>query len=189
MRTRPTSSSRCRSRPPRRGRTTMSSRYVWPYDFSLRVSGLVEALRQQKVPAVRDKFFAKSSGSPLPIALRWSHVKELGFPREPFAVFRRLRNSSTEKPLFVQILAQSVPIATQPVVSTFAAGDAAYVVNAAVGVPSGTSVTVEALDIRSKPIPGQAITVTGNAIAQFRCPGIVALQAFGTGTIGPLSVI
>jgi hypothetical protein len=167
----------------------MSSRYVWPYDFSLRVSGLVEALRQQKAPAVRDKFFAKSTGIALPIALRWSHVKELGFPREPFAVFRRLRNPGTEKALFVQVLSQSVPITTQPIVSTFAAGDAAYVVSAAISVPSGTSVTVEALDIRSKPIPGQTITVTATSIAQFRCPGIVALQAFGSGTIGPLSVI
>lgn len=167
----------------------MSSRYVWPYSFSLRVSGLVEALRQQKVATVRDKFFAASAGSPMPVALRWSHVKELGFPREPFAVFRRARNPGTEKALFVQVLAQSVPIATQPVVSTFAAGDAAYVVNASISVPSGTSVTVEALDIRSKPIPGQTITLTSNAIAQFRCPGITALRAFGTGTIGPLAVI
>lgn len=167
----------------------MSSRYVWPYDFSLRVSGLVGALRQQKVPPVRDKFFPKSTGNPLPIALRWSHIKELGFPREPFQVFRRLRNAATEKGLFVQVLAQSVPIATQPIVSTFAAGDAAYVVRAAVSVPTGTSVTVEALDIRSKPIPGQTVTITLTSIVQFRCPGITALHAFGTGTIGPLSVI
>lgn len=166
----------------------MSKRYVWPYDFSLRVSGLIEALRQQKVSPVRDKFFPKSTGN-LPIALRWSHVKELGFPREPFHVFRRLRNPGTEKGLFVQILAQSVPIATQPIVSTFAAGDAAYVVSAAVSVPTGTSVTVEALDIRSRPIPGQTVTITLNSIVQFRCPGIVALQGFGSGTIGPVSVI
>jgi hypothetical protein len=167
----------------------MPSRYVWPYDFSLRITGLVEALRQQKGRHVREKFFSKRTGSTLPIALRWSHVKELGFPREPFQVFRRRRDPSGEKTLFVQVLAQSVPIATQPVVSTFAAGDAAYVVNAAVGVPTGTSVTVEALDMRSKPIPGQTITVTLNSIVQFRCPGIMALQAFGSGTIGPLSVI
>ena len=166
-----------------------ASRYVWPYAFSLRTSGLVEALRQQKVPAVLHKFFPKSTGSPLPIALRWSHVTELGFPREPFQIFRRLRNPSSEKALFVQVLAQSVPIVTQPVLSTFAAGDAAYIVSAAVSVPTGTSVTVEALDIRSKPIPGQTVTITLNSIVQFRCPGIFALQAFGSGTIGPLSVV
>lgn len=167
----------------------MSSRYVWPYCFSLRVSGLVEALRQQKVPPVRDKFFPKSTGNPLPIALRWSHVKELGFPREPFQVFRRLRNPGSEKSLFVQVLAQPVPIATQPVVSAFGAGDAAYVVNAAVSVPTGTSVTVQALDLQSRPIPGQTVTVTLSSTVQFRCPGISAVHAFGTGTVGPLSVI
>ncbi len=167
----------------------MSNRYVWPYDFSLRVSGLIEALRQQKVPPVRDKFFPKSTSNPLPISLRWSHVKELGFPREPFQVFRRLPSQGTEKDLLVQVLAQAVPITTQPIVSTFARGDAAYVVSAAVSVPTGTSVTVEALDIRSKPIPGQTVTITLASTVQFRCPGITALQAFGTGTIGPLSVI
>src|SRR5579871_4536439 len=101
----------------------MSSRHVWPYAFSLRVSGLIEALRQDKVPAVRNKFFPKSSGNPLPIALRWAHVKELGFPREPFQVFRRARNPAADQAHFVQVLAQAVPIATQPVISTFAAGD------------------------------------------------------------------
>jgi hypothetical protein len=167
----------------------MSSRYVWPYDFSLSVSGLVEALRQQKVPPVRDKFFPTSTGNPLPIALRWSHAKELGFPREPFQVFRRLRDPGSENAVFVQVLAQSVPIPSQPVVSTFAAGDAAYVVSAAVSVPTGSAVTMQALDIRSRPIPGQTATIALNSIVQFRCPGIVALQAFGSGTIGPLSVI
>jgi hypothetical protein len=167
----------------------MSRRYVWPYDFSLRVRGLVEALRQDKVPPVRDKFFPKSTGNPLPMALRWSHVAELGFPREPFQVFRRRRSPGSEQGLFVQVLASAVPIVTQPVVSTFAAGDAAYVVRAAVSVPTGTFATLRALDIRSMPIPGQEVTVALDSILQFRCPGIVALEVFGTGTIGPVSVI
>jgi hypothetical protein len=166
----------------------MPRRFVWPYFFSLRVRGLVEAQRQQKVPPVRDKFFPASTGNPLPIALRWSNRKELGFPREPFQVFRRLRNPATERSLFVQVLAQSVPITTQPSVSTFA-GDAAYVVSAAVSVPTGTSVTIEAQDFRSQPIPGQTVTITLTSIVVFRCPGITALQAFGTGNIGPVSVI
>jgi hypothetical protein len=167
----------------------MSSRYVWPYCFSLRVSGLVEALRQQKVPPVRDKFFPKSTGNPLPISLRWAHVKELGFPREPFQVFRRPRDPGSEKSLFVQVLAQPVPIVTQPVVSAFGAGDAAYVVNAAVSVPPGTSVTVQALDVSARAIPGQTVTITLSSTVQFRCPGIGAVHASGTGTVGPVSVI
>ena len=167
----------------------MSNRFVWPYQFSLRISGLVEAARQQKVAPVAQKFFPKSTGNPIPVALRWSHVPQLGFPREPFQVFRRQRNPGIEKALLVPVLAQPVPIATQLITSTFAAGDIAYIVNATVSVPSGTSTTLEALDIRSKPIPGQTVTVTANSVVQFRCPGIASVQVFGTGTVGPLSVV
>lgn len=164
------------------------SRYVWPYVFTLRVAGLVEATRQQRAAAVRDKYFPQTPGAAIPVALRWCTTPDLGFPREPFQVFRRQRHTAAEHDVLKPVIAQPVAVAGQQDLNVFAAGDAAYVVTASVTVSSG-SLTLQALDALQRPIPGQAVTVSGNGQIELRCPGICSVRATGTGTVGPVSVI
>jgi hypothetical protein len=161
------------------------SRFVWPYVFTLRATGLVEAARQQKVGPVREKYFQKSNGL-IPVALRWATTPDLGFPREPFQVCRRQRDTN-EKSLYQQVSAQ-ITVNGQQDISAFVTGDLAYIVLAPVAITSG-SVTIQALDINSLPIPGQSVTLSGNGLVEFRCPGINALRVFGTGKIGPLTSV
>jgi len=162
------------------------SRHVWPYAFTLRATGLVEATRQQKTPPVRDKFFSRSNGL-FPVALRWQTLPSLGFPREPFEVFRRPRNPAAEKAQLKQVAAAAV-VAGARDISVFAS-DLAYLVIAPVTITSGNSVTLQALDSSSRPIPGQSVTLSGSGIAEFRSPGIAALHASGTATVGPIATI
>src|ERR1051326_7700537 len=161
------------------------SRYVWPYVFNLRAAGLVEAARQQKAAPVRQKYFEKSNGL-IPVALRWSTTPDLGFPREPFQVFRRQRNTS-EKTLFKQAAAQTT-VSGQQSINVFAASDLAYIAIAPVVITSG-SVTVQALDINARAVPGQSVTLSGNGTVEFRCPGIASLKVTGNCKIGPITVV
>jgi hypothetical protein len=156
----------------------MATRYVWPNLFTLRAAGLVEAARQQKAGPVRDKFF-KTNGL-IPIALRWATVPALGFPREPFQVFRRQRNT-IEKQLYSQ-LSTNIAINGQQKVSTIVAGDLAYVVLVGLTIPSG-SITVQALDNQDRDIPGQTVTLSGTGSVEIRCPGIASIRVTGTGTL------
>jgi len=163
------------------------SRYVWPYAFTLRATGLIEAERQEKVGPVREKYFARSNGL-LPVALRWSTIKELGFPREPFQVFRRQRLAADLKDSTLVAANLVAANATPQNLSVFA-GEPAYIVAVSVTVSGGGPVTLEALDSTGTMINGQQITLSGNASVEFRCPGIVSLRFFGSGAVGPVHVI
>jgi hypothetical protein len=163
----------------------MGTRYVWPYVFTLRAAGLIESVRHKKVPSVSEKFF-KTNGQ-LPVALRWATVPGLGFPREPFQVFRRQRNTR-ENELLKLVTTAPITITGQQDISVFAAGDFAYIVIVPLAIASG-SMTAQALDELSRPIPGQTLTLSANALVEFRCPGIAAVRVTGTGTVGPIRVV
>lgn len=163
------------------------SRSVWPYIFTLRASGLVEAERQQRVAAVREKFFQKSDGL-LPVSLRWATTKDLGFPRRPFTVFRRL-HSWADIQVSKTVIEKPVTVSGETTITVTVDGDLAYLVTASVVISSGFGVTIEALDINNLPITGQSITVAGTANVQFRCPGISYLRVSGSGTVGPVEVV
>jgi hypothetical protein len=147
----------------------------------------VEATRQQKTPPVKEKYFPKSNGA-FAVALRWSTTPNLGFPREPFQVFRRQRDNAAEKTLYEQALTSPVTISGDANVPFFT-GDYAYVVRASVTVPSGSSLILSAMDSAFRVIPGQTITFSANGLAEFRTPGIAGLHAAGTGTINGIAVI
>src|SRR5215468_9252602 len=119
----------------------MATRYVWPYIFSLRAAGLVEAARHQKVGQVADMYF-KSNGQSA-VALRWATAPRLGFPREPFQVFRRQRNT-IEKSLYKQVSTQ-VTLNGQQDIGAFVAGDLAYMVLVPLTIAAG-SISAQALD-------------------------------------------
>lgn len=163
------------------------SRHVWPLVFTLRATALVEATRQQKTPPVRDKYFPKSTGL-FPVALRWSTTPNLGFPREPFQVFRRQRDNAAEKALYEQAITSAVTISGDANVPFFT-GDYAYVARVSVTVASGSSLILSAIDANFRIIPGQTITFSANGLAEFRAPGMAGLHATGSGTINGVAVV
>jgi len=147
----------------------------------------VEATRQQKTPPVRDKYFPKSTGL-FPVALRWSTTPDLGFPREPFQVFRRQRDNAAEKALYEQAITSAVTISGDADIPFFT-GDYAYVARVSVTVASGSSLILSAIDANFRIIPGQTITFSANGLAEFRAPGIAGLHATGAGAINGVAVI
>jgi len=130
------------------------SRHVWPLVFTLRATALVEATRQQKTPPVRDKYFPKSTGL-FPVALRWSTTPNLGFPREPFQVFRRQRDNAAEKALYEQAITSAVTISGDANVPFFT-GDYAYVARVSVTVASGSSLILSAIDANFRIMTAEA---------------------------------
>ncbi len=164
------------------------SRYVNPNLFTLRASQLVEAARQKKTTAVL-RYFPKSNGN-IPVALRWATISSLGFPREPFQVFRRQRLAADTRNA-TKVVTTPITLtnnATQ-LVSVVAAGDAAYLVEASVTVPASNIVVIQAVDSANRNITGQSVSLTTSGIAEFRCPGIYWLRVSGTGTVNAVIAI
>ena len=164
------------------------SRFVWPYLFTLRAGNLIAASKNKNLPAVRGKFFPGSDGNSA-VALRWSSTPLLGFPREPFQVYRR-RRGTIENTALVIVQTSATAVGAQALnISVLAAGDAAYVVLAAVSVAASSSVSVQAIDANGQPIPNQSVLMTASGLVEFRCPGIAALSVVGSGSIGPIEAV
>jgi hypothetical protein len=113
-----------------------------------------------------------------PTAIRWRIHPNLGFPREPFKVFRRSNG----------LLVDRTPLTLSP---SGVAGSAVMewgriplIELRCNAVPSpGSSLTLQALDDRGKPILGERVVVTATIQVRLRTPGICALQVFGSGNI------
>ena len=165
------------------------SRFVWPYFFTLRATELaLPVANQEAMTALRTTFLAVTDGIKV-VALRWATRPDLGFPRQPFQVFRRQRNTLEEK-LLTTVVTASTPIPTTSLtLGILPGGDAAYLVLVAVTVTAGNSVTVQAIDLFGQPIPNEAVTLLRNGIVEFRCPGIGALSVTGAGSVGPAKAI
>jgi hypothetical protein len=155
------------------------SRRVWPHAFLASYCELTEAVasKQDKEAAKIPFPTTHPDRFGVPIAVRWSTAPLLGFPRQPFSVYRRR----------AQALA-SVTIQTDPVSSTglkfldWTIGDMIEVRFAAQPA-SGQALIVDALDRRREPIPGQRFRVTSNTLCRFRAPGIAALRLSGVGQV------
>jgi hypothetical protein len=167
----------------------MSNRTVWPYVFVLRVAAPTGAPKLKEFAAVRRKYFPKSAANAVPTALRWV-TDSLGFPREPFHVYRRVSPVPDDANLSANGMAQISPGPTT-VAGTLtipvAQNDLQYFVMIGSANPAANaSLTVDALDASQRPIPGQSITVTTNKRVTFRSPGIASLRVTGTGHLGPI---
>jgi hypothetical protein len=164
------------------------SRLVSPYLFSLRVGNPLGTRKSENLAPVRDQYFAANAGLSV-IALRWSTISNLGFPRQPFQVYRR-RRYGLEELAYTVVQPNPVPATdVGTVVPVSAHGDLAYVVLAEAQVTSGSSLVVQALDVYGHPIPDQAVTMTHNGDIEIRCPAIAALNVSGSGVLGPIAAI
>jgi hypothetical protein len=158
------------------------SRFVWPYFFTLRAGNLIGASKNRNLAEVRAKFFPKNEANTA-VALRWSTRPDLGFPRQPFQVYRRRRNT-IEGTAAVTVLATATSLSGSPqIFPVLPGGDAAYMVVVRVIANTTNTVTVQALDLYGKTIPDQELSVAQTAFVEFRCPGIGSLSISGTGTV------
>lgn len=164
------------------------SRLVWPYLFTLRAGNLAGASTNPNFAAVRDNFFPSSNGTDT-IALRWSSAPDLGFPRQPFQVYRRVRDTMEATSLTTVLANRTILTGATQTFPTLPGGDLAFLVLAEVAVPTTDSVTLQAIDVTGAPIPNQAVTLTQNGVAEFRCPGIAALTATGSGIIALIRAV
>ncbi len=164
------------------------SRIVWPYFFALRAGNLIASSKNKNLAPVRNEYFPGSDGNTA-IALRWSERSELGFPREPFQVYRRARNSMEGVALVVVQSTQTTISSVAQVFPVLPGNDIAYVVIVGVAVAASSSVTVQAVDAYGHAMPSQIVTLSQNGLVEFRCPGIAAITATGAGAIGPIEAI
>lgn len=164
------------------------SRLVWPYFFTLRAGNLIASSKDQNLPVVRAEYFPTSNGNTA-IALRWSCTPNLGFPREPFQVYRRLRGS-LENLAYVTVLDTSTAITAQAqTFPTTSDDDLAYIVLVNTTIGSTGSITIQAIDAKGLPIPNQQLTQTADVPVEFRCPGIAAVSISGSGSVDYIQVI
>ncbi|MBZ5709948.1 hypothetical protein [Nannocystis pusilla] len=157
-------------------------RHVWPHASLLHCAELLAAHEKGLTSETAGKIWPEGQESHGPaVALRWSTHPALGFPRRPFAVWRRLAEwkpdrSALDKPKTLASGLDELAIA----------GDELYEIRFAVTPTAGTTLVAEALDGHGRPIPGQRIAFDAAATGAMRCPGICALRLTGTGQIHDL---
>ncbi|MEZ6062523.1 MAG: hypothetical protein R3C19_19445 [Planctomycetaceae bacterium] len=156
------------------------SRHVWPQAMQLFSRGLTDAdpsaVRTALAEVSRHNSKAPKFGQHgLPVALRWCSLPALGFPRQPFQVFRRsgrvpLKSIATDRHIsgegsieWGRINMFHVELKAQP--------------------DAGSSLTIHALDRSGRAIPGQTIAVAAPSKCRFRVAGVAALSVAGEGQI------
>jgi hypothetical protein len=115
--------------------------------------------------------------NPSPVVLRWGSNPLLGFPVRPFEVYRRAFKLPD-----LQIFVRERQEVTGIAIVQWGLEDL-YFATYEVVVPAGASMTVEALNDASQPLPGMRQVFTANGNGSFTVPGISALRASGTGVI------
>src|SRR6267142_942736 len=175
-------------------------RYVWPQLFMLYGGGLNLSSRKRSPAflqaAIKESLAALFRVSPpsarelmhpdgVPVALRWCTRPDLGFPRQPFKVYRRVRGQEQFTPLAG--ITPSTPFNVN--------GDAIidwgltemYEVMVQAAPASGNQLRVEGLGQNFEVIPGQRLVFNSTGTGVLRAPGTSALRITGQGAISALS--
>jgi hypothetical protein len=115
-----------------------------------------------------------------PTAIRWRIHQDLGFPREPFNVFRRSSGLAVNT---ITLTVSAITIAGSSIIEW---GRVPLMEVRVTAFPSaGASLMFQALDDRGDPIAGETVTVTAAIPVQLRTPNISALLVVGSGSISP----
>lgn len=162
------------------------SRIVSPQEFVLFSRELTEAFESGKarevadsiLPGVMDKPPKPDEVGP-PVALRWTTTPLLGFPRQPFKVFRRPAKPGSYR--FVGLTGDIRVTGGTRDVEWGLLG--MYHVRFTATPDAGQTLVVEALDRSHEVITGQRITFNAINQGRFRSPGIAALRVTGSGTV------
>jgi hypothetical protein len=161
----------------------MSNRIVWPYVFTLQAS-------QQETPQRRPVDLsagdiAGNSGGALgiPVDLRWVTKPELGFPRQPFQVWRRARLNIPTQDLTTLIAAPVQINGSSDIPFSANSAGMIYMVGFQVAPTSGNVLYIAPYDLRGKTIPGVMFEAWFAQAGYFVCPGMAGLRVVGQGTV------
>jgi hypothetical protein len=159
------------------------TRYVVNQLFQLFTGGLNEAYGSDQFEKLMDqirnmagsKMLDSQEQFDVPVALRWLTKPVLGFPHQPFEVWRRAAGT------------KRVPLGKSRKVKGFEEytwdGKAMYCVELVAAPDPGHSLTIGAVDALDHVHYRQQITFTQTQRARFRHPGIVKLRIGGQGVI------
>ena len=162
------------------------SRHVLPQAAQLFSRGLTDASPEmiRKVLAQLGQYQPKPPAfgqHGLPVALRWCSLPSLGFPRQPFQVFRRGGRIALKQ------IASAVQISGTGTVEWGRVN--MFHVFFRATPDAGSSLTIQALDRVGRRIPGQTVSVASASQCRFRAPGVAALSVTGNGLISAIQGI
>lgn len=158
----------------------MSRRFVWPNSFMLYACERPDALQNPKLHSLLVELNLLEGPGGAPVVLRWSTDPTLGFPRQPFKLWRRQRRKYD----FIDLKTGSLSFTS--VLTVDWGRQEMYLVRFYISPSPGYSVRVQALDRTNQPIPGQIIYFNASGVGMFTSPGIAGLLVTGRGDISDL---
>ena len=160
----------------------MSNRLVWPYVFTLQTTPLLSAYQRGAdfASVAPPKLAIDRFG--IPVALRWLTTPELGFPRQPFQVFKRARTNIPAGDI-LNLLAAPVQNPGLIDIAFPAALGLMYLVAFTAEVTSAQSLSVYAYDYNGNLIPGLGAQILNSSFTVWAYPGIAGLRVYGNGTL------
>ena len=160
-------------------------RIVAPEWLTLRLGSLpASGARYQQVeqkygPLLRKR--AHDTREPgVPVSLRWAVNPLLGFPRQPFEVWRRTRKEEPASQILGTASRAAPATIALPVAVIEIRFDAA---------PGAGGLTVEALGQSGAALPGQRLAISAPGGARFRAAGIAGLRLSGAGAISNVGAL
>jgi hypothetical protein len=166
----------------------MPDKYVIPELFSLSMCELTDLLSPTQIAGLIDyyrtiivdedeRFWQATHGRA--ISLRWSTYPGLGFPRQPFKVYRRDAGIQN----FVELTSEVFTIFDQSIITW--QNLKMYRVRLGAIPDPGEALDIEALNYADQVIPGQRVHVAGEGEQEIYLygPGIAKLRVTGKGTI------
>src|SRR5215831_11126749 len=153
----------------------MAGLFVFPRVFEAEM-----ALTSDVIFLARPATAAEIPPNTFPTAIRWRIHQDLGFPREPFKVFRRSIGFSAKT---ITLTATPITIFGSAIIEW---GRIPLMELRLTAFPSaGASLMFQALDDRGDPIVGVTAFVDGSISVPLRTPNMCALQVIGNGSISP----
>jgi hypothetical protein len=160
----------------------MSSRYVWPYAFTLKLS---QQITPQRRPTVLGSEVSDDPYGDLgiPVDLRWVTTPELGFPREPFRVWRRARVNIPAGDIQTLIGSPSQINGASDLPFPTASYGTIYMVGFEATPATGSILVMAPYDLRGMTIPGLVFETNYAQSSFFISPGMAGLRVIGQGTV------
>jgi hypothetical protein len=161
----------------------MSNRIVWPYAFTLKLSQQITPQRRPVVLGTTEVSADPYGDLGIPVDLRWVTLPELGFPREPFRVWRRARVNIPANDIQTLVGAPTQIDGASDLPFPAASAGTIYMAAFEAAPTTGGVLVIAPYDLRGMTIPGLLFEATYAQASLFICPGMAGLRVVGEGTM------
>jgi hypothetical protein len=162
----------------------MSNRLVWPYAFTLKLSQQITPQRRPIVLGDTEVSDNNPGGElGIPVDLRWVTIPELGFPREPFRVWRRARINIPATSIQTLLASPAQINGASDLPFPTASAGTIYMAGFEVAPVTGGALALAPYDLRGMTIPGVRFETLYAQSSIFICPGMAGLRVVGQGTV------